>query len=948
MVANNPLGKSIMTLGLQLHFRRELALQFPNHGNTGLDSEYLEGQIHVLGSMDYLKVKDLPRLSDVLKNETIALPESLGGASDLILISPNDDADSIDETVQSCGSENFVYLTRISISSIVFDLTTDWNGATQVLKKSLQVLDRAKQSACESLTRHSKFENISEDEFDACRMKAWFTLGGPDIVCLAFPKSARHIGLLNTYTNVLRSESSEAFFKDDFVPHREQLEGHAFSSVQSNFIYRDHPDAVTIASSSEFKSDEKVIGICYPSRMSVGPGHESAVLQRIESALGRKINHSALCMGHRSILFRFEHLCEVMEGITAASRPRIGGTTARSIEVTAVRTTVAFGRSIFECVDCNNHQVPSLSEDLTRLLKKIEEQFKRFSRENLGRSQSHELQLIFQSFKTAFCRNDKASGVRDLLPFFDQLSRAMSIKEEENWQQLFQKCDGDSISIEFSSLFRHAWRSIRNRVEHRSEPLDPAFPNTIEYGASKLVNAYTVAAWVASSVLFHDPEQSAAKCVPCGSEQFAVAVCAGNEGLVKVANSFSGLASFQRRSVVARKFGNWNAPLLLLSVSGPALFYPELAFALCIHEVAEFSNWTELPQWKTLNVSMNRWLFEMFVTLTSQRLDERTQDFSTTNTRQSDLNLKVLRLSLQLPEKKYAQSVLAPSDEPDRTSEEAERQKSLSPSDYLESLESRLSDIELIHYKRAVAMVDRANGATDDDIRRKPDDPWSKTLMAYGQGMDRDYLQVLLETHYGYQKEFLADLAMSITLMRILELKDHEELIPHLSHIFASLIEFTISSQRPNDERVVPSLLIRMSFQIACFSELDDRRSVRRNIENALDDIRPRLEKSLRTRSFDSAEVLEYCFEVNWMIFGPTANNCDLASTVAEALNESVDIWNSPDDTAIRDIAKEFQKLWFSALETPQSKSLDRRRYEFILNMWAKAQKFRISAAFEG
>ncbi len=181
---------------------------------------------------------------------------------------------------------------------------------------------------------------------------------------------------------------------------------------------------------------------------------------------------------------------------------------------------------------------------------------------------------------------------------------------------------------DFNRLTDHLWRALQNRTEYRIPTRDPTVPTTLEYGASKLVNAYTVATWLASELVLNSTKQFAPRSNDCGSERFGVCVSVNSTGRVSCEEVFSELrrelelemsvseGSDETSSEIChlsqRRNSEWNFPLLLLTISGPAIFRPEITLTHCLHEVAEFGEWYRLPQTTILHEKLISYCLTVF------------------------------------------------------------------------------------------------------------------------------------------------------------------------------------------------------------------------------------------------------------------------------------------------------------------------------------------------
>ncbi|MDB5340355.1 MAG: hypothetical protein JWN70_5974 [Planctomycetaceae bacterium] len=278
-------------------------------------------------------------------------------------------------------------------------------------------------------------------------------------------------------------------------------------------------------------------------------------------------------------------------------------------------------------------------------LREISDTLRSWSQEFLSESQRQEFLNTVHTFQNCFVHHELASAARDLVPFFRQLSFACDPSMFDHWHNYRKQVNIESFSREVSALIAHLHQAVRNRLEHRSKSSDPTNPHTLEHGACKLVNAYSAMYWFVSELFSRttnfDPDKNPrARAYDryCTANQLAVAVASGHQGRISCREIFSGfreywekLLSEQPPAGVVRvritdslpKPRQWSARLLLLEVSGKALFRPEICLVHCCHEVAELSDWLTTAQTVLLRLRLNAWILHYFIEMLCQLVRQK-------------------------------------------------------------------------------------------------------------------------------------------------------------------------------------------------------------------------------------------------------------------------------------------------------------------------------------
>ncbi len=902
-----------MAFALRLIFRRDLGCQFPDYGHTEVGTGYSEGHGHFLGSIDYTRLARIDRIADVQSREIdFAQEPQIGGSGDLILIPTGKHVDrTLLNTEVKYANCNLAFLIRGSLSSLAFDVARDSKQVTRLLGRAEKIVGAAALAATEAF--HATVTKTTASTLTQFTPTSWYTLGGPDIVCLAFPESAADIYYLSLLTNTLRSSSLLELCKG-IETNRNLPKGHAFSSLQSNLLYRNSVQIeATANSTSDFRRIEQQCGLSYHTRVSVGPGHETLVLDRIQHLL-KDDRDAVVCIGHRSLLLRFQHIADLVNAIESINRPLKGNVPVRAKDVSAVRTTVGLPPETLlslPSLKATPHDSPSLSQELSAILDRIHKSFADFSHRFLGPMSGTEFMQLSRSLSSAFRRNERATSVQDLLPFFMQLCRAL---ETTDWTSHFSEPSQHPAFAAFNDLVRHLWRCIRNRVEHRVEPLDPAFPNTIEYGASKVINAYSVAAWLASCVLFNPPDAHPSQ-KALVLEHFAAAVSAGAADQVRVDDAFANISEDTR---AGRGKGEWNSPLLMLDISGQALMQPEVTFVFCFHEIAEISHWTSLPHFGKLAMSLRDTLASSY---TGQLCAALVQYGFPANAQDSEEGRNQLLMLRQAIESVDSSQVI--------DSLLSQFNDTLSRLTY-----ERLARSYLIVHNRVVPEGDVANVLIPE---------WCDDLLGLIRSGGLQTFACEAKSVEALLNEVLADFAMTVGLKDLLRIDQRGNLARHVNFLFASLIAVNLPLQKLDKPRHLRFYLQRWLCQLHCVGSPDGRDPIswmKAGIDTNLSQIRGAY-NGLEGETVPKLEVVLDEFYEQVRGNRQLQSLSGVLSVLSEHLDQARPTWSCRTNAILGQLANEFRELWHEVLDLSpgQESKIDRMRYDFLVLLWAQAQK---------
>lgn len=249
----------------------------------------------------------------------------------------------------------------------------------------------------------------------------------------------------------------------------------------------------------------------------------------------------------------------------------------------------------------------------SELLDEIAQQIQGFANKFLEPPQKSELLDTFRLFRCCFFRPELIGGAKDLLPFFRQLGRSLSL--HSYWEKFLarpadasaeQKKD-ETVLTEFTLLLEYAGRAVRNRIEHKAGLHDVPTPYTVENGACKLVGAYSVVMYLCWEIFRRlrggiSPEHATAN-------DFGACVYFGADGRVTVRELFTQFRLFVEDEEhwdgtasppLSPQKTTWTARLFALNISGLCLSRPEEMLVHFLHEVAEISEWIEISRARQL------------------------------------------------------------------------------------------------------------------------------------------------------------------------------------------------------------------------------------------------------------------------------------------------------------------------------------------------------------
>jgi hypothetical protein len=623
---------------IRLELVRELHPHFPKSEDEISSQIHRPGassRWHLLGANDFLvvtKIESLPMLGDIYGggnqesslDGNVARPRkqslendanyqktlSPGGVQEWILCDPFS-SDPTPTTkayeVLSDTESGPLLIIATSFSSVYFD------------KLNFQDIRDKTKTIIEQITTASKDNGFAESIVLS-------SLGGVDLTLIIRIKDQglKKAFVLLQQLRDLKHQVSQSRYH------------HCFSQVNAFFCFKDRESL-----SASIDNDVKII-----SRTRTVCGHQFDFLRRENASEDGVATHASyLTMGTYSVAQIFDGVNSLADCSTLAMKSDEYLAACKN-GFDGSRTEIAMPSGLIPISarpEESEHSEITLNKKLIEFGDLIDTSVHILTNQ-YGSVTGREVAKALLAVRKSLTRNERLGALRDLFPFVSQLCRCI---QGEAWNLLYSsKTDVRASTMSSASdLTTHLWRAIRNRIESRVESLDPSFPGTLDSGTSKLLNGYSVAAWLCSGV-FNPSEKS----LRCASDSFAACVAAGYSGRIQTQETFADLRRlFERadpdadieeisRIDEAESDDRWNARLLLLDISGRAIFRPEIAFLHCMHEIAEFSEWWTQKKAIKLRVAVNEFQFSYLCDLFYN-----SEEFSNTKAAVHDFKVKIMQ-----------------------------------------------------------------------------------------------------------------------------------------------------------------------------------------------------------------------------------------------------------------------------------------------------------------
>jgi len=654
--------------------------------------------------------------------------------------------------------------------------------------------------------------------------------------------------------------------------------------------------------------------------------------------------------------------------------------------------------------ECHPERVWTLTEEVDTELGFTRTNLLEFSRTRLGKLQCDELMGIFVSFCSALYRPELLGAVRDIYPFLMQLGRAL--KHEQWGSHLSRAVPDEAAGDEAASdeaagdeaaqndaardearicfrtgtqdLLARLNRAVRNRVEHRSMQGDPPLTHILSHGACKLINAYSVVFWLAAELFRqHSREASTGedgKGPPIGNPaHFAALVSAGTSGRIECQELFEDFRraveeaeekrTGERRLLSQMAPNGWSSRLLLLDISGPLLLRPELCFACCLHEMAELSEWIDLPQSKPVRRAINLWIL---MTIADK------------------FNHAMVGLSFGQKESLLSDSK---SEERREQLEEVERQllddyslpfvrlcaiKFPAEDVPVEKTDSLINDVE--KYCELAGSIEFAGNLRDAIVQGTKEMfsgnghggkiIWERLRNMHGVPpvaelgeevlRDKNY-NAVVDNLIEFVPEVIADVGMWCALDHILgkgQCRDQEERIEDLNRVFVALIQTTAECQHEGQRpaSLYEAIVLRWVIQAAALTNKAERKTRwRETIKGRVQGIRANLltEKEVqeifnwaadRLSLFDPSGLVENLAELPSYAPGNPGDRLD------QSIFPSENTLAAP----VQELLDKFRGAWKEGGEKESTSGQDGSKVmDFVFSLWAASGEFGCKLALE-
>lgn len=592
----------------------------------------------VAGPFDFMKALPLESFVDIGKPKNSKEVLSWQTEKDLVLL-PFTDSVLPDWTEHLCKptpENSMAVLWKITLSPAAHEITIDYRSIPAVLQSTRDLAN-------------SLLGELPFNEWGIFRC-----LGGPDLVILFMPKNPIDLQSIHSAMQEVKSLPLVAI-RDQMdkatltqADNDRMLPGHALVRLEPTFCFQQA--ALHEYSSELFRTQEKATGLRLISRLRVDCGHEDSVVRDLRATCERHnvSRHGVRCqpiafdpirdalneaineeMAPDALVTRIKNLLDEDESASKETwneytiEVSIGSIadfvniwkdcyykrTWRNANLLSSETALCFHNSGETANDCD--AAWQINSNIHSLLDGIGNSIRRYSASYLSDTQREELIHVYNSFRSCSFRMELLTTARDLFPFFKQLGAALSQGEWHNYlnptaveEERRSPIWRDEHTETVAALGLGIHRAVRNRIEQRSMLADPPLAHTLQYGASKLISAYSGVFWLCSE-LFRSPNRRV--------DPFAGCVVAGGSGYIQCRELFTSFrteyeAKKQQQLSENKTDGSWNSRLLLLDISGETLFEPESCFVHCLHEMAEVSEWIELPETMGVRHIVNTWI----------------------------------------------------------------------------------------------------------------------------------------------------------------------------------------------------------------------------------------------------------------------------------------------------------------------------------------------------
>lgn len=961
-----------MAFGLRLSFLRDISPHFCRKNSDNATQMIEGGDVwFVLGSSDYLVVETLENLSDVNpaayseESEEIEEPSGTtipkkhpanpGGRLDLNLFPSSSSEFSADKcifTTVSPARPSHVFIIKLAVSSVALD---QCKGFATVLDLMRSLEEKAmKLGASLGLNQ----------------IESFYTLGGIDVVLLLPIDLPTQAKIAMGFVQQLRELRICEISRDP-----SQVDFHVLSSASANLVGRsldvDGNDSLNLLT-----------------RVSFAAGHEARALEAKEDS-----KEIYVSWGERAVVQHFDSLNKML-----TSREKVffekgkDGQRSKRRDVDSSRTEILFrpedllgedAPALFDQASYRHGEV-QLSGESEVEISKLEGSILRFCTDHLGRTQGGELLKVFETLRHSLLRSERVGGIRDLLPFFRQLGACLHLVDE--WDLYLRKGRNalEDTSNSLTYLTNHLWRAIRNRIESRVENLDPSFPGTLDNGASKLVNAYSIVALICWEMFSTDDGEKRQVAYEINvAQRFAASVCSGSAGRVECQEAFAYFREFYEQydgKPISSKQVGWCSPLLMLNISGPVLYRPEAAFVHCMHEMAEFANWSQRSATDQLRPLLNehilaelQGLFILLVEHAEAVFESSEKTLGSNDLRYHKSNReaymralpRILRAALCVLYLGHADGIdletaiarCRQEIDPVKLPDIFKRACAMLASDRFRRKSLLLADIKDSALSSSICLD--ISTILRDGLEQKDNSPLPSHLMDVMRFFE------ITDDYSEFLHESIADFGMMLAIDQLRGQRDSikYEFVEDVNYCFARLSEslFSWLPAKETARLAFQRILGRWAVMHECFSAVQDysewtqkfNKDVHRYLRAAL----PKETAVRATEDLDSriADALGYFGDISVI---PTVNHSKcLASTFNSFWQKRITtVFLPPKDSQPRELLERMFITWHAAVShmnktqapnSPDSHEIDALRKELVLSLWAHSQKLSANKMFE-
>lgn len=959
-----------MTYGIRLGMVRNLSPNF--QGTESMPN--VDSLWKTIGACDYLYAKGVNSFPELAPSTEFSAGQAPAGIRETLLVpcpiagrgfpEQTDVRKHVEADLtrlKSCQPTERLLVLNMTVSAIAIDSFIDF----EAFLYGKAAIEAEVYSICEE-------GGLARGKFNT-----YWTLGGADLCLLAFLSDIDSIKRVLSCVQKIRSlKKGYLVSRQDYRSQRFSSDHHVFATIDSIFGFQ---------SLSDLKHDQSQ-GLCITTRLAVSPGHEPRYIKQNKN--------ESLTWTSDSVSMRFDDLEKFANAVESFESNSQGDFCESSSRIEFPAT------HFLDLVDHEEwlHPRYRLTKDAVLALSAITSSQSSGVSQVVGLFPHRQIEIIYGVLRNAVVKNERLGCIRDLLPFLRQLSACFARPE---WESFL--CENKEFSLEdtnnsFAHLVEHLWRAIRNRIESRLGGSSDSLLTSAQDGIDKLVNAYSVVAWVAWELFSKEPNSDSSHNVYCASEDFAACVCAGYSGRVYCSEIFQqfrryiemkGKASLNSIDSDVGNIGiPWKSRLLLLDVSGPVLFRPELAFVHAFHEMAEFSEWQMLRGAKDLRREINELSGDLLLATILSAIESHRARFTDSSVEFSGDYAEHVRAIWQaavLKDKPLENAGFPETRERLQSVFTAELESSCEPADFLRTLATGLPRIQSEEWWNFVQQKNRslasgdASAARDEMLRcfetQSMNEHASPSKIGKRQTISFMNIEESVK-HYSYLlREVIADHGMVLSLYHILREScgvSLKEMKKHVNYIYSGFIDSVFACFPANNvvEKLLKTLIIRWSVQhrsldphdsvstwqgeflgdsLTCFRQLDSYNEYLKVL--SLDDdndgmqIRQWLAKVLVSRG-------DY-----WIQDSPDHSKdgkLDLSLVLHRSFSaKQPRIWLPPVDTPQRRILREFSELWCTAVEIDRNGSpieidrLSQMRAKFGFLLWAKSQKLVVAEMFE-